>query len=71
MMFETVKGTKGLHKRRSGNTHHIDLYLKKKEKMKNYRIAVVPGDGIGHEIVPAGLKVVKAVGKLYQYRCQL
>ena len=28
--------------------------------MKNYKIAVVPGDGIGHEIVPAGLKVLEA-----------
>ncbi|MBN1996798.1 tartrate dehydrogenase [candidate division KSB1 bacterium] len=30
--------------------------------MKIYNIAVVPGDGIGHEIVPAGLKIIKAVG---------
>ena len=28
--------------------------------MKRYRIAVVPGDGIGQEIVPAGLKVLEA-----------
>ena len=28
---------------------------------KIYKIAIVPGDGIGHEIVPAGLKVLKAV----------
>ncbi|MEM8894447.1 MAG: tartrate dehydrogenase [Bacteroidota bacterium] len=27
--------------------------------MNNYRIAIVPGDGIGHEIVPAGLKVLE------------
>ena len=30
--------------------------------MKSYNIAVIPGDGIGHEIVPAGLKVVKTAG---------
>ncbi len=30
--------------------------------MKNYNVAVVPGDGIGHEIVPAGLKIVTAAG---------
>ncbi|MBN2009478.1 tartrate dehydrogenase [candidate division KSB1 bacterium] len=30
--------------------------------MKSYNIAIVPGDGIGHEIVPAGLKVIKAAG---------
>lgn len=28
---------------------------------KSYKIAVVPGDGIGHEIVPAGVKVLEAV----------
>ena len=27
---------------------------------KNYRIAAVPGDGIGHEIVPAGIRVLQA-----------
>jgi tartrate dehydrogenase/decarboxylase/D-malate dehydrogenase len=30
--------------------------------MKHYKIAVVPGDGIGPEIVPAALKVVDAIG---------
>jgi tartrate dehydrogenase/decarboxylase / D-malate dehydrogenase len=29
--------------------------------MKTYRIAIVPGDGIGPEIVPVGLKVLDAV----------
>ncbi|MEM9674675.1 MAG: tartrate dehydrogenase [Bacteroidota bacterium] len=35
--------------------------------MKNYKIAVVPGDGIGHEIVPAGLKVLEAAAKKHQF----
>jgi len=30
---------------------------------REYKIAVVPGDGIGHEIVPAGVTVLKAVAK--------
>ena len=30
---------------------------------KNYRIAAVPGDGIGHEIVPAGIRVLEAVAQ--------
>src|SRR5436190_1845855 len=30
--------------------------------MANKRIAVVPGDGIGKEVIPAALKVVKATG---------
>ncbi|WP_066627041.1 isocitrate/isopropylmalate dehydrogenase family protein [Labilibacter marinus] len=29
--------------------------------MKNYKIAVIPGDGIGHEIVPAAVKILDAV----------
>jgi tartrate dehydrogenase/decarboxylase / D-malate dehydrogenase len=29
--------------------------------MKSYKLAVVPGDGIGHEIIPAALKVLEAV----------
>ncbi len=36
--------------------------------MKNYKIAVVPGDGIGHEIVPAGLKVVEAVASKHNFK---
>lgn len=31
--------------------------------MKTYRIAVVPGDGVGHEIVPASLKVLDVIAK--------
>jgi len=35
--------------------------------MKNYKIAVVPGDGIGNEIVPAGLKVLQATAEKHQF----
>jgi tartrate dehydrogenase/decarboxylase / D-malate dehydrogenase len=35
--------------------------------MKNYKIAVVPGDGIGHEIVPAALKVLNKVSEKYGF----
>jgi tartrate dehydrogenase/decarboxylase/D-malate dehydrogenase len=31
--------------------------------MKRYRIAVIPGDGIGREVVPEGVRVLEAVGK--------
>ena len=30
--------------------------------MKTYRIAVIPGDGIGKEVVPEGIRVLDAVG---------
>ncbi|GAL66745.1 isocitrate/isopropylmalate dehydrogenase family protein [Jejuia pallidilutea] len=35
--------------------------------MSNYKIAVVPGDGIGNEIVPEGLRVIKAVAKKHNF----
>jgi tartrate dehydrogenase/decarboxylase / D-malate dehydrogenase len=31
-----------------------------------YKIAVIEGDGIGHEVVPEGLGVLEAVGRRYQ-----
>ena len=33
-----------------------------KEK-KQYRIAVIPGDGIGKEVVPEGLRVIETAAK--------
>lgn len=35
--------------------------------MKNYKIAVIPGDGIGIEIVPAGLKVLDAAASKFNF----
>jgi len=35
--------------------------------MKCYKIAVIPGDGIGKEVVPEGLRVLEAVGR----RCDI
>ena len=29
--------------------------------MKTYRIATIPGDGIGKEVIPAGQKVLEAL----------
>ena len=34
----------------------------------SYRIAVIPGDGIGKEVVPEGLRVLEAVGARYGIR---
>ncbi len=33
--------------------------------MKNYEIAVIPGDGIGREVVPAALKVLDAISDVH------
>ncbi|MFY0606573.1 MAG: tartrate dehydrogenase [Cyclobacteriaceae bacterium] len=35
--------------------------------MTNYKIAVIPGDGIGMEIVPASLKVLEAAAKKHNF----
>ena len=31
--------------------------------MKKFRIAVIPGDGIGKEVMPEGLRTLEAVGR--------
>jgi tartrate dehydrogenase/decarboxylase/D-malate dehydrogenase len=34
--------------------------------VSRYKIAVIEGDGIGHEVVPEGLRALEAVGRRYQ-----
>jgi 3-isopropylmalate dehydrogenase len=34
---------------------------------RTYKIAVLPGDGIGREVVPEAIKVLEAVGKKYGF----
>lgn len=36
--------------------------------MPDYNIAVIPGDGIGKEVVPEGLRVLEAAGDLFDIR---
>lgn len=38
---------------------------------KNYRIAVIPGDGTGPEVVAEGLKILKAVSELENFQLDL
>ena len=33
--------------------------------MARHRIAVIPGDGIGREVIPEGIRVLEAVGAKY------
>jgi|SRR5690625_1799546 len=37
-------------------------------KQRNYTISVIPGDGIGKEVVPAGIQVLDAVSGLYGFK---
>ena len=32
-----------------------------------YKIAVIPGDGIGKEVVPVAVKVLEAAGRKYDF----
>jgi tartrate dehydrogenase/decarboxylase/D-malate dehydrogenase len=36
---------------------------------KSYKIAVIPGDGIGLEVVPQGIRVLEAAGKRFGFSC--
>jgi tartrate dehydrogenase/decarboxylase/D-malate dehydrogenase len=36
--------------------------------MKTYKIAVIPGDGIGKEVVPEGLRVIEAAGRRFDLK---
>ena len=36
--------------------------------MNEYRIAVIPGDGIGKEVVPEGIRVLDTAGAKYGIR---
>jgi tartrate dehydrogenase/decarboxylase/D-malate dehydrogenase len=38
--------------------------------MKSFTIAVIPGDGIGCEVMPEGIRVVDAAGKRFGFRIQ-
>ena len=35
--------------------------------MKNYNIAVIPGDGIGREVIPEGIKVLETVSSYFDF----
>ncbi len=35
---------------------------------KTYRIAVIPGDGIGQEVIPVGIRVLEAAGERFGFR---
>ena len=34
---------------------------------KTYKIAVIPGDGIGKEVVPEGIRVIEAAGRKFGF----
>src|SRR3979411_1729897 len=36
--------------------------------MKIFKIAVIPGDGIGKEVVPEGLRVLEAAGRRFEFK---
>lgn len=38
--------------------------------MNTHRLAVIPGDGIGREVIPVGLKVIDAAGERFGFRIE-
>ena len=40
-------------------------------KNRTYRIAVIPGDGIGREVVPEGVRVLQAAAGQFGFKLQL
>lgn len=38
--------------------------------MKRYRIASIPGDGIGHEVVPEGIRVLQKAAKVFGFEME-
>ena len=53
--------------RGSGDSNHRKgmYHLAQSRKSNEMKIAVIPGDGIGHEVVPEGLKVLEAAGRRF------
>ena len=41
------------------------------DQKKRYRLAVIPGDGIGKEVVPEGVRVLEAAAKKFGFELQL
>src|SRR4029453_13422836 len=39
--------------------------------MSTFKIAVIEGDGIGHEVIPEGLRVLEAAGKKFGLSYQM
>jgi tartrate dehydrogenase/decarboxylase/D-malate dehydrogenase len=47
----------------ASSNQEINLELLMETRMKTYRIATIPGDGIGKEVVPEGQKVLEALAR--------
>src|SRR3989338_7287941 len=41
-----------------------------KNSMKNYKIAVIPGDGTGPEVIAEGLKVLEAIAQKCKFKIE-
>src|SRR5205814_8392630 len=48
-----------------------DRCIRAEPPMKTYRIAVLPGDGIGPEVIAQAVRVLEAVGERFEVRFAL
>src|SRR5438046_1741917 len=46
-------------------------YASEKDSNRIYKIAVIPGDGIGREVVPEGVRVLEAAANQFGFKLQL
>lgn len=51
----------------TGQTLIRIINLRGCDNLKNYKIAVIPGDGIGREVVPVALDVLEAIAKKHNF----
>jgi 3-isopropylmalate dehydrogenase len=49
----------------------VKEWLQKLETQEMYKIAVIPGDGTGPEVIAEGLKVLKTVSEKFKFKYQL
>ena len=45
----------------SAKARRSDFHFPPNKRLRNMKIAVMPGDGIGHEVTAEAVKVLKAV----------
>jgi len=49
----------------------VEIVMPSPRHMRHYRIAVIPGDGIGREVVPEGVRVLRAAAHRFGFQLEL
>src|SRR5258708_830289 len=75
MFFNSLPGynlfnNSRLSKRSHPTMRFLFLWFVLETNMKSYRIATIPGDGIGKEVVPEGIRVLETAGQKHGFTLQ-